>query len=103
MASDMLETVWKDLKGEIAGVQTKVNKQSVKTERAEYSDGVPAFAFAGLPTEGLADGSTYITMLWISDGRKSGEGAGAGTGVLAIWQQSTGTWKRIGDYTDVTI
>lgn len=103
MASDMIETVWRDLKEEIAGLQAQINKQSVKTERAEYSDGIPAYTFITLPTTGLADGSTYVTLAWVSNGRKTGEGVGAGTGILAVWQQSTNTWKRVGDYTDVTI
>jgi hypothetical protein len=103
MASDMIETVWGDLKKEIEGLQAQINKQLVKTERSEYTDGIPAYTFVALPTTGLADGSTYITLAWVSNGRKSGEGAGLGTGVLAIWQQSTATWKRVGDYVDVTI
>lgn len=103
MASDMLESVWRDLKKDIASIQTQINKQAVKTERSEYTDGIPAYAFVTLPTTGLADGSTYVTLAWVSNGRKTGEGAGLGTGVLAIWQQSTATWKRVGDYTDVTI
>lgn len=103
MASDMIETIWSNLKTEIAGLQVQINKQSVKTERAEYTDGIPAYTFVALPTTGLADGSTYITLAWVSNGRKSGEGAGNGTGVLAIWQQSTATWKRVGDYVDVTV
>lgn len=102
--SDMIETVWNDLKKEIAGLQAQINGQAVKTERAEYTDGIPAYTFVELPSTGLADGSTYVTLAWVSNGRKSGEGAGLGTGVLAIWQQSSSTWKRIGeDYADVTV
>lgn len=103
MNTDIVDMVWKDLKNEIAGLQAQISKQAVKTERAEYTDGIPAYTFATLPTDGLADGSTYITLAWVSNGRKTGEGGGAGTGVLAIWQQSTATWKRVGDYADVTI
>lgn len=104
MASDMLDAVWQTLKADIAAVQAQVNKQTVKTERAEFSDGIPAYTFVNLPTTGLADGSTYVTLAWVSNGRKSGEGVGAGTGVLAIWQQSSANWRRVGeDYAVVTI
>lgn len=99
----MAEVVYERLQEQIAGVRKQLNQANTRSERAEYTDGIPAYEFAALPTDGLSDGTTYITLAWVSDGRKTGEGAAAGTGVLAVWQASTATWKRVGDYADVTI
>lgn len=104
--TDILDAVWDKLQAEIAAVRQEAREASVRTERAEFTDGIPAYAFADLPTVGLADGSagSYITILWVSDGRKSGESAGNGTGVLAIYDAASGDWLRVGaDYDVVTI
>lgn len=104
MADDsMVVQVYKQLRSEIRGLQSQISTLTGKTERAEYTDGIPAYLFADLPTEGLADGTSYITLAWVTNGRKSGEGAGNGTGVLAIYQSSTANWRRVGeDYAVVT-
>lgn len=102
-AKDLLDHVWDNLQGQIASVQKQVNRQSVKTESALYADSVPAFTFANLPGQGLADGSTYISLAWCSNGRRPGQGAGAGTGTLVFWDQGTAAWRNIHDYTAVTI
>lgn len=99
---DMAEMVYQSLRQEIKGLTDTVNQLRSNTERAEFTDGIPAYLFVDLPTDGLADGTAYITLAWVTNARKSGEGAGLGTGVLAIYQDSSGTWKRVGDYTDVT-
>lgn len=104
MSDDSLTIeIYKQLRAEIAATNKQVAQATHNTERAEYTDGIPAYAFVDLPTSGLSDGTSYITLAWVTNGRKTGEGVGAGTGVLAIWQQSTATWKRVGDYADVTI
>ena len=48
---------------------------------------LPIFAFADLPTA-AADGA----VCFVSNGRKVGEGAGAGTGVPAYWDVDTTSW-----------
>lgn len=50
-------------------------------------------ALANLPTTGLRNGA----LAWVSDGRKTGEGASAGTGVLAYFDEASGNWLRFGD------
>ena len=47
------------------------------------------YAVAALPT------GTAGAMVFASDGRKAGEGAGAGTGVLTVY--SNGAWRRLSD------
>jgi hypothetical protein len=102
---DVLDAVWDNLQAEITSVQKQVDRQSVKTEVALSSDAIPAYLFADLPTIGLADGSagSYISLAWVTNGRKSGEGVGAGTGVLAIYNAVGNNWLRVGDYTVVAI
>lgn len=54
---------------------------------------------ATLPTQGLRDGA----QAWIADGRKSGEGAGAGTGLLGYFDSATSSWLTFrGDTAVVT-
>lgn len=105
MASEMLEWVWRELKTEIAAVQKQID-QSKRIERAEIADSIPAYTLANAPLAsdgGLGDGTTYITQAWISNGRKSGEGVAAGTGVLAVYQASTNQWLRLTDYSVVVV
>lgn len=103
--SSMSELVWQNLQGQIAALQRQVD-QNKKVERAEIADSIPAYTLATAPLSasgGLGNGSTYVTVAWISNGRKSGEGAGLGTGVLAVYQSSTNQWLRLTDYSVVVV
>lgn len=103
MAVDIVEMVWGKLKKDIDALTGRVVRVENVTEQAQYADGIPAYTFANLPTTGRANGTSYITLAWVTNGRKAGEGAGNGTGVLAVYNPSTATWKRVGeDYNDVT-
>lgn len=98
------ERLWKALRGEVGSVSTRVNRLAVQTQRAETAGGVPAAALADAPLAadgGMSDGTNYIDLLWISDGLKSGETTGNGTGVLAVYDSSGDRWLRVGDYTEV--
>ncbi len=65
-------------------------------ERSEVTGGVVALAFASLPAAGQAG-----RLLFVTNGRKTGEGAGVGTGVLAY---DDGTaWRRVDDGTTVAV
>lgn len=100
----IIDQVWDELKSDIARLKSDVAALHNTTEQAGYSDGIPAYAFANLPASGLGNGTGYITLAWVTNGRKAGESAGNGTGVLAIYNNATSTWKRVGeDYNDVTI
>lgn len=55
----------------------------------------PRYAVASLPTTGIATGTTAFA----TDGRKVGEGGGAGTGTLAYYDGTA--WRRVGDDTTV--
>lgn len=99
----MVELVWQELRQELNTLQDKVQANS-QVERALVSDSCPAYTLATAPsnsTGGVGNMVSYVTFAWISDGRKSGEGAGLGTGVLAVFQSSTNQWLRLTDYSVV--
>lgn len=54
---------------------------------------------AQLPTTGVRDGA----QSWVTDGRKQGEGAAAGTGILAYFNEATSTWKVFSDDADAAV
>lgn len=100
----LAELVWDDLRKQVQTVSKKADSNSRKGERAEIADSIPAYPLASAPLAaqgGLGDGASYVTLAWISNGRKAGEGAGLGTGVLAVYQSSTDQWLRLTDYTVV--
>lgn len=106
MPADIIELIWRDLRSEIQKTQTAMQRASLRAERAGYADSIPAFAFADLPLAadgGLGNLTSYVTVAWVSDGRRPGEGAGMGTGVLAFYQPSTDSWISVFDQTAVVI
>ena len=106
--SDALTTIWNILTEDINSLQDKLEVEITRTDRAESTDGIPASTLADAPlaaTGGVAAGTSFVTVRWISDGRKTGqqEGAGNGTGVLCVYSASGDEWLVIGDYAVVTI
>lgn len=63
-------------------------------ERSEVTGGVESFTVATLGAAGQAGRMRYAT-----DGRKTGEGPGAGTGVVAY--DDGIAWRRVDDSTTV--
>lgn len=103
--SDMVELVYGELRKELDTLNAQANQK--KPERAEIADSVPAYLLVDAPLAtdgGLGDGTAggYITLAWISNGRKSGEGVGAGTGILAYYNSSTNSWFGIRSEVAVT-
>lgn len=106
MASrDISELIWQTLNDEIDALSRRVDSISIRYERAEISDSIPAYTFANLPTAsdgGLGDNLSYTTLAWVTNGRKNGEGAGAGTGILAYWDATAQVWKGVRSEVAVT-
>lgn len=94
--------VWDELNKQIKGVRSDVRALHTDTEQAGYSDGVPAYTVANLPITGLANGQSFVTIAFASNGRKAGEGAGAGTGVMVYWDNPSGLWLKFSSDTVVT-
>lgn len=77
---DIVEVIWQQLGKQIDALANRLDALELKTQRAETAGSFPPFAYADAPrasTGAVTDGD----CIWISDGRKSGEGAGNGTGV----------------------
>jgi len=64
--------------------------------RSEVTGSIEAILFANLPTPGQAGRLRFVT-----DGRKVGEGGGAGTGTPAY--DDGVAWRRTGDDTTVAV
>ena len=98
----MVDTLYRQLRAEIASLKTSAARQDSRTERAEIGGAVEAFTLAAAPTgTGLGDNTSYTSLAWISDGRRPGEGAGTGTGVLAFFEASSSTWISVFDQSAV--
>lgn len=69
-------------------------KAEEANERAEVAAGIVTSTVAGLPTPGQAGRTRFAT-----DGRKTGEGAGLGTGVLCY--DDGVAFRRVDDGTTV--
>ncbi len=69
-----------------------------RDERSELTNAIPAVAFADLPTATQAG-----RLRFVIDGRKLGEGVGAGTGVVAYDDGTVTGWRRTADDTVVAI
>lgn len=102
--SEMVELVYRELKNKIDQISVQADKNK-RVERAEIADSIPAYTLANAPLAvdgGLGDGVSYITLAWISNGRKSGEGAGLGTGILAFYNTATNSWFGVRSEVAVT-
>lgn len=103
--TDMIEFVYSELKQQLNTIQEQV-VIAQQQERALFTDSIPAYTLANAPLAaqgGLGTGVSYITLAWISNGRRPGEGGGAGTGVLAFYDTLSNTWIRVDTYTAVTV
>jgi len=105
--SDMAELVYSELKKDLAALQRQVTDNS-RVERAEIADSIPAYTLTNAPLAvdgGLGDGTNggYITLAWISNGRKSGETAGNGTGALCFYNTATNSWFGVRSEVAITV
>jgi hypothetical protein len=94
--------IWQELRSQIQQVQLNLDTAVSRMARAETAGGVAQSVLADAPLAAVG-GVGPGDMLWITDGRKPGEGAGAGTGVLAVYDSITDSWLDVYGYTAVTI
>jgi hypothetical protein len=99
---DMVGFVWRQLGEQISQAQANAQRALLRSEQAPIAQGVQSATLANAPALAgtLTDG---VTILFISNGRKSGEGVGAGTGVLAYYNPATSSWFRTADDTAVVV
>lgn len=98
---DALDFAWSELRREIEALRKDSQRFQVRAERAETAGAMPPSELATAPL--LADGAGDGDQLFITDGRKSGESAGAGTGVPAYYNAATNSWLKFSDDTAVTV
>lgn len=79
---------------------TWVDLLSVTTS-AIVAYGLPVYLFVNLPSPPTITAGVQ-PIAYVSNGRKSGEGAGAGTGVPVFWNTSTNQWLCFHDNSVVT-
>lgn len=80
----------KKLQEEIALLKKQIRQLTTLTYRSEVSGGIVSYAFADLPSPNITGRKAFVI-----NGRKSGEGAGAGTGVEAVVAMLAGTLQWV--------
>lgn len=103
---DLNTWMFEQIQTDIRDLQQQILQITQKSERSETVGGFASFTYADAPRaadSGMSDGSSYIDALWISDGRKPGEGAAAGTGVLAVYSAALDDWIDVNGYAVVTV
>jgi hypothetical protein len=90
-----------------AMLQKRINELDVRLSKVEQGDKIAETAYAVPVEEALAGAPTDLTrpeLRWIENGRKPGEGAGLGTGVLAVWSPAPlNAWISCFSGTAVTV
>lgn len=96
--SSMNDAVFEDLQKQINALNVRLSDVTQKTARAETVGGIQSFAYADAPRAaqgGMSDGSAYIDLVWISDGRAAAQGAGLGTGQLCYYKESVDDYYTV--------
>jgi len=101
LAGTQVEKVFAYLQEQMALTRQQLVGASF-TDRAETSGGFPQSTLALAPLQANAAATLRSgDTLFITDGRKPGEGGGAGTGVPAYYNKATDQWLRMSDDTAV--
>jgi hypothetical protein len=103
MTTSILDLVWDEMQAIAKKSDANIAKLHGITEQSGFTDGIPAATFATLPTTGLGNNTSYATVWFCSNGRKSGEGVGTGTGVPVYWNTATSQWLKFSDDSVVTV
>lgn len=96
MKNPQIETMQR----EIAQLQKDIRRIIELSVRSEIAGGIATYTYADLPSP-----SRQGLLAIVTNGRKAGEGAGAGTGVFAVTLNIAGTitWTRVDDFSAVVI
>lgn len=100
--SEFVNRVYEMLSAEIALTNKRIDTVITLTERAETAGGMATATLAeaqAAPADTLSNGD----MWFISNGRKTGEAAGAGTGLPCWYNAATGEWLKFSDNLVVSI
>lgn len=104
---DVLDMIWDQLQAQIAALSTRVNDLEQRSESSETGGGFVSFAYADAPRAAQGgmqtDNLAYCDVVFISNGRKSGEGVGAGTGTPAYYDPAIDDYRKFSDDAVVTV
>lgn len=100
-AKDAVKARFNRLKKQLEITSNLATEQARKTERSMIGWSFNNFLLADAPL--IADGMTGYAVAFITDGRKQGEGAGLGTGVMAYYNFATDTWLKVSTDTAVLV
>lgn len=90
MTKTLADMIYEDLQGQVKATNKKLATATAQSERAETSAGHPSGTLASAPL--AANGARAGDQYFVTNGRKVGEGAGAGTGVMAYYNPATNSW-----------
>lgn len=96
--SSMNDAIFEDVQEQINALSVRVSDITQKSARGETTGGVQAFTYADAPRAaqgGMSDGTSYIDLVWISNGRSAAEGAGLGTGQLCYYKASADDYYTV--------
>ena len=93
------EMIWNDLQRQIDETRSMTRRLEQRLGQLDSGFGYVVYTLASAPL--AAESMTAPARVWISDGRKVGEGAGSGTGVPAYFNVATDSWLRMSDDTAV--
>lgn len=100
------DAVWQDLQQQINALDVRLSDVTQKTARSETVGGLQSFAYDDRPlaaTGGMqTDNTSYVDMIFIYNARKSGEGAGLGTGQPVYYDPAIDDWRVFRDDSVVT-
>lgn len=96
---DVVTEIYHELRDSVRAVNRRVDVIQVRYERAEVAGSVAIYALADAPS--FADGARNGNVIFVSDGRKDGEGAAAGTGTMAYFNEATQQWFKFSNDTAV--
>jgi hypothetical protein len=106
MNDPVADAIFQDLQQQVNALSVRITESTQKGARAETGGGVQSFTYATAPRAaqgGMSDGSAYIDLVWISNGRSAAEGAGLGTGQLCYYKASVDDYYTVRGDTLVTI
>lgn len=97
----LAELTYEELTKQVKAVSQSLNTATAQSERAETSAGHPSGTLAQAPL--AANGARAGDQFFVTNGRKVGEGAAAGTGVMAYYNTATNSWYTSASDTAVLI
>lgn len=89
----LIEELYKKQKREIEEVKSDVTKLSKSSEVSSFAYGFVSSTLA----EAIASNPSTFQVRFITNGRKSGETAGNGTGVPAYYDSNSSSWLNFYD------